>query len=187
MAMSQPAKYWTADDLVDLPDDGNRYEVIDGELFVTPTPSGRHQDVVSELILLLKPYARAVGLHLRGSPTAVKFSRRREVQPDLIVLPLMPDGGIPPEFTDVGHLVLAIEVLSPSTASLDKVQKRELYQAQGVDEYWIVDATARTVERWQPDSVVADVLRDTMTWQPVSGRDALEMDLVDLFRRAAGD
>lgn len=187
MAMSQPERYWTADDLADLPDDGNRYEVIDGVLYVTPSPVDEHQDAADELMSLLRPYAKAVGLHVRSAPTAVGFSGAREVQPDLIVLRRIAGVTKPPAFKDVGRLELAVEVLSPSTARVDRGRKRALYQEEGVAEYWIVDTAARTVERWRHDSVEPEMLRDSLAWQPVAGRDALEIDLVEYFRQIWGD
>ena len=187
MAMSQPERYWTADDLADLPDDGNRYEVIDGVLYVTPSPVDEHQDASDELMSLLRPYAKAVGLHVRSAPTAVRFSDARQVQPDLVVIPRIAGVTKPPAFRDVRRLELAVEILSPSTARVDRGRKRALYQEQGVAEYWIVDAAARTVERWRHASVEPEILRNSLTWQHVAGRDALEIDLVEYFRQIWGD
>jgi Uma2 family endonuclease len=182
MGMSTSRGLYTAAQLDDMPDDGQRYEIIDGELFVTPAPIGRHQDAVLELALLLTPYARACGLNLRIAPTDVRFSRSTVVQPDLIVLPAMPDGTRAPEFTDVGRLVLAVEVLSPGTARQDRVEKRALYQREAVDEYWIIDVDTRLVERWRPTTEVGEVFTGAMEWQPVPGAKALPVDWGAFFR-----
>ena len=187
MAMSQPEQYWTADDLELLPDDGNRYEVIDGVLYVTPTPSDAHQDAADELMILLKAYAKGVGLHARSAPTAVRFSGAREVQPDLIVIPRAPRGQGPPSFAELRHLALVVEILSPSTKRVDRGRKRALYQEEGVDEYWIVDTAARTVERWRPNSIAAEKLRQSITWHPVAEHAPLKIDLVALFREVWND
>ena len=64
--------------------------------------------------------------------------------------------------------LLAVEVLSPSTARADRTVKRRLYQRAGVPEYWIVDLEARLVERWRPADERPEVLTDTLTWRPVS-------------------
>src|SRR5215475_10806986 len=112
MHMPTLRRRWTVADLDDLPDDGNRYEVIDGELFVTQSPSLRHQDAVGCLHLLLSGYldVEQVG-HPYVSPGEIVFSPHRGVQPDVFVVPLV-DGRRPESFRDVTRLLLAAEVLS---------------------------------------------------------------------------
>jgi len=140
MAMPAPVlpdlsrRDWTVEEVNALPDDGNRYEVIDGELFVTPAPSETHQDALAELLVRVKPYADALKLHVFIAPTAVTFSARREVQPDLLVLPTL-DGQRVRAFRDVRKLALAVEVLSPSTTRADRYVKRRLFSSEGVPEY----------------------------------------------------
>ena len=128
MHMPMLKRHWTVDDLADLPDDGQRYEIIDGELFVTPSPSLRHQEAIGELYLLLRAYLsrERVG-HAFFAPADVIFSPIRAVQPDLLVLPLI-NGRRPDQFGYVGRLLLAIEVLSPSTARADRVAKRTMFR-----------------------------------------------------------
>ncbi len=118
MGMSHPTAKagtsgWTAEMLDELPDDGNRYEIIDGELFVTPSPTWRHGDAVMELYQLLNPYVRAHALgHVKVAPQDVVYSRRTVVEPDLFVVPLV-DGRKPRTWAEAGRLLLAVEVLSP--------------------------------------------------------------------------
>lgn len=181
MGMAQPYTDWTADKLALLPDDGNRYEVIDGELFVTPAPGRRHQRALAELYLLIGPYAKAIGLDALFAPTAVRFSEQREVQPDLLVMPCLADGRPAALFEDVGVLTLAVEVLSPYSVRTDRFTKRALYQAQRVPEYWIVDCDERTVERWTPDAGAADVRSDALVWQPLPTHAPLVIDLAQYF------
>lgn len=133
----------------ELPDDGNRYEVIDGKLFVTPAPSELHQDAVGELYLRLRAYADPLHLHVFFAHTAVTFSARREVQSDLLVLPSR-DGQRVRVFRDVRKLALAVEVLSPSTVRTDRYIKRRLFASEGVPKNWIVDTAMRLIERWRP-------------------------------------
>jgi Uma2 family endonuclease len=178
--------YWTVAMLDDLPDDGNRYEVIDGELFVTPGPTYEHQEAAVRLYRLLFPYVEPLGMTAFLAPAAVLFSTRREVQPDLFVLPNV-NGRLPKKFGDVGVLTLAVEVLSPGTARVDRTRKRTLYQAEGVPEYWIVDVATRTVERWRVDSTSAEMLRDTIVWQPIATRPPLVIDLAAYFRTVVGE
>src|SRR5687768_9000765 len=116
--MAMPAQHseWTVEMVRALPDDGNRYEVIDGELFVTPAPSVFHQRAVLELAYLVGPYVKAhrVGEALISPADVVVYGPRKLVQPDLFVVPLV-DGTLMRAWTDVGRLILAVEVISPST------------------------------------------------------------------------
>ncbi len=172
---------WTVDMVHNLPDDGNRYEVIDGELLVSPAPSFLHQEAGIELCFLLRPYVQSNGQNVFVAPAAVTFSQRREVQPDLFVLPKL-RGRRATRFEDVGALTLAVEVLSPHSLRTDRHQKKGLYQDERVPEYWIVDPHSRTVERWLPDSEHAEVLATKLTWQPVPTQDPLTIDLTQYFR-----
>jgi Uma2 family endonuclease len=181
MAMPTTRAPLTVAQLTDMPDDGHRYEIIDGELFVTPAPSMRHQGAIVELVLRLTQHAQSCGFILLVAPTDVQFSKSTLVQPDLIVLPLMPDGRRPSEFADVGRLVLAVEVLSPGTAPYDRGEKRALYQREGVLEYWIVDVDARAVERWRLGADAAERCDGLMLWQPIANHAALEISWPAFF------
>jgi Uma2 family endonuclease len=173
---------WTVERINALPDDGNRYEVIDGERFVTPAPTIRHQTASVLLAGLLLEYARSIGQVLLAAPTAVTFSARREVQPDLLVLPSV-NGRVPERFSDVGRLTLAVEILSPGTRRADRIVKRALFADEGVPEYWIVDADQCAIERWTPTASAAELHTTSLTWQPDGRFPALTIDLVELFRR----
>src|SRR4051812_1576529 len=143
MGMAHAAGGWTAEMVRALPDDGKRYEVIDGELFVTPPPSWRHGDAVLGLVERLTPYLRQHQLgHLKIAPQDVEFDLHNLVEPDLFVVPLV-DGRRPLRWEEVRRLLLTIEILSPTTARADRLRKRTLYQREGVPEYWIVDPDAR--------------------------------------------
>jgi Uma2 family endonuclease len=122
---------WTVDQVRALPDDGNRYEVIDGELFVTPAPSWLHQQAAMEFLFLVRPYAHRCALDCYIAPAEVAFSPRRSVEPDLFVVPRM-DGRRATHFEEVQRLVLAVEVISPSSARADRYRKRHLYQSEDV-------------------------------------------------------
>ncbi|MBC8086155.1 MAG: Uma2 family endonuclease [Phycisphaerae bacterium] len=173
---------WTVAMLNELPDDGNRYETIDGELFVTPAPSIVHQRAASQLFLLIAPYAERAGLDPYFAPTAITFSERREVQPDVLVLPRMPNGRRASRFEDVGSLLLAVEILSPSSLRSDRNEKRWLYQDEGVPMYWIVNIDARTIEQWTPATTHAELFTASLVWQPDVGREALTIDVGQYFR-----
>ncbi len=182
MRMSISQKEWTVDMLDALPDDGKRYEVIDGALFVTPAPLDVHQQAVGELYLLLAPYAKSVGIYVWIAPTAVRWSEQREVQPDLFAAPYPAAGRAPARHVEGGRLVLAVEALSPSTRRTDLTTKRDLYQDEGVAEYWIIDTTSRTIDRWTPRSTAAERLARQLIWHPVADCAPLVIDLEVYFR-----
>lgn len=181
MYMPTLKRRWTVEDLQDLPDDGQRYEVIDGELFVTPSPSWKHQEAIARLYGILAEYLTRehVG-HAFFAPADVTFSHTRGVQPDVFVAPLR-DGRRPERFEDVGRLLLASEVLSPSTARAGRVAKRTLFRDEGVAEYWIVDLDSRTFERSTPADPRVDVLADRLEWQPEGAATPLVFNLPDYF------
>lgn len=184
MSMPRVHRRWTVADLQHLPDDGRRYEVIDGELYVTPAPALKHQAAVGVLHRLLADH---LDRHRVGyafvAPADVTFSQRRCVQPDLLVMPLL-RGRRPERFEDVGHLLLAVEVLSPTTARADRVAKRTVYREEGVDEYWIVDLDARAIERSTPADPRVEVIADRLTWLPPGAAERLVIDVAAYFRRA---
>ena len=187
MRMATAAKRWTVEEVRSLPDDGNRYEVIDGELFVTAAPTWRHGDAVVALAKRMLPYldAHPVG-HLKIAPQDVVYGERTMVEPDLFVVPLV-GGRKPRTWEEAGRLLLAVEVLSPTTARADRQVKRRLYQQQGVPEYWIVDVDARLVERWRPVDERPELLGEQLAWRPDLEYPPLVIDLPAYFAEVAGD
>ena len=187
--MAMPAQHteWTVDLVRALPDDGNRYEVIDGELFVTPAPNVFHQRAVRELLFLLAPYVRAngIGEALMAPADVVVYGPRKFVQPDVFVVPLVNDAPMR-AWTDVGRLLLTAEVLSPSTERTDLGRKRILYKEKAVPEYWIVDTDERIVERWRPDDSPVETLTESIEWQPDPDVPPLVIDLPGYFDRVHG-
>ena len=130
-----PVEDWfTADDLDSLPDDGNRYELVDGELLVTPSPTVRHQALLLELAVLLR-LAVPQGMRVLAAPMDVRFGPKRQVQPDVLVVR---DEGLEGVRVESVPLLVA-EILSRSTRSRDQVTKRRVYEQAGVPSYWIVD------------------------------------------------
>lgn len=130
----------TRADLEQLPDDGHRYELIDGSLIVSPAPRLGHQTMVGNLYVLLRA-ACPVDLQVILAPFAVALADDTEVQPDLLVAPRA-------QFTDKelpGPPLLAVEVLSPSTRRVDLLLKRDRLQSAGVPSYWLVDPETLTV------------------------------------------
>ncbi len=145
MALAKPAGTWSHADLAALPDDGSRYEIIDGELYEMPAPTWAHSQVIMALIRLLLPLLDRMGGTLATAPLDVFFAGADPVQPDLVVL--LPGGRARPVRHGVaGPPDLLIEVLSPSNRAHDQVRKRALYARGGVREYWIIDPDAATIE-----------------------------------------
>jgi Uma2 family endonuclease len=170
-----------------LPDDGKRYEVIDGELFVTPSPALRHQDAVYEMATRLGPYVKAHSLgRVIVSPADVTFPDGSPVQPDVFVAPLT-DGRRPRDWSDVKTLLLAVEILSPSTARADRLVKLRLFRRQHVPEYWIVDVDARLVARWRPEDERPEILAEQLEWRTDRALPPLVIDLPSYFSEAAGE
>lgn len=182
-----PNKVWLPEDLDALPDDGNRYEVIEGELFVTPAPTLDHQDVAALLWSRLAPYVRQYALgRALIAPADVQLDRRSRVQPDVFVA-YDAERKRPRRAADIRHLRLAAEVVSPSSARSDRGKKRRLYQQWKADEYWVVDVDARLVERWEPGDERPEIVRDVLEWHPEPAIDPLRIDLDALFAEALGD
>ena len=186
MGMPQAAHDWTVQRVLALPDDGNRYEVVDGELLVTSSPTFHHQDAIFALAWRLKPIVNASGSgYLSLSPADIELDERTLVQPDLFVFEL-PGGRRPEKWKDITRLLLAVEVLSPSTARTDRHLKRRRYQRQGIPEYWIVNLDSRLVERWRPQDDRPEILSETLTWQPPGAPAPFELNLVEFFAEVLG-
>lgn len=143
--VARPRAHFLATDIWDTPDDGNRYEVIDGELYVTPPPVRDHQHTSGELRYVIRHYLQShpIGL-VYTAPFGVILDTRSGLQPDLVYVSnerqdiLTPDGieGAPD---------LVVEILSPSTRSRDLGLKLRRYEAAGVPHYWVLDPRARTL------------------------------------------
>jgi Uma2 family endonuclease len=178
---------WTVEMLDTMPADGNRYEIIDGDLYVTPAPSPTHQRACAELYKALWPYIDLHGVgELFFSPIDVEFAPDTMVEPDLVLFP-PPAGKLPPRFRGSDGALLAIEVLSPSTARSDRQKKRALYQRERVPEYWIVDLDARIVERWRPTDARPEILVEALTWLPSGASEPFVMKLAEYFARVWGE
>ena len=132
--VEQESSSYTVEDLEGMPDDGRRYELIDGQLYASPAPGYRHQEIVAELCGRLRA-ACPKDLTALPAPFTVQVSSKTEVQPDVLV-------GRRADFTDkllpVAPL-LAVEVLSPSTGIRDLTIKKNAYERMGVVSYWVID------------------------------------------------
>jgi Uma2 family endonuclease len=183
--MGMPAQKirWTAEMVRALPDDGKRYELVGGELLVSPAPSYQHQRALRLLYELVAPYVHDNVLgEVLWSPADIEFAPDTILQPDLFVVP-EPLAGHVTQWRDIDTLLLVVEVLSQSTAFGDRNRKRPEYQKKRIPEYWIVDLDARIVECWRPDDSRPEILSEQLTWQPSHHIPALSIVLPKYFAR----
>jgi Uma2 family endonuclease len=180
MGMPAPV-YFTADMVRALPDDGNRYEVVYGELLVTPSPRPWHQVVVQRLSLALGNYIerQPVGIVL-SSPADISWGPDVLVQPDVFVV--APDEARTLNWTRMRTLLLVAEVLSPSSARGDRFLKRLRYREAAVPLYWVVDGDERSVEVWAPRDDFPAVERERLVWRPSGAGEPFTLSLEELFR-----
>ena len=183
MGMPVHHRKYTVDDLDAMPDDGNRYEIIDGELFVTPPPLMLHQRVQMAFIAELISFVPSIGAELFAAPIAVRASRDTQVGPDLIAVPLLSDADESMCYIPMARLLLAIDVLSPSTTKVDLALKRRLYRRERVNEYWTVDVRRRLVLVWTPGRQSPRVEDTTLVWYPQREGSPLMINLMILFDR----
>jgi Uma2 family endonuclease len=174
MAISVPL--YTVDDLERFPDDGNRYELLDGVLLVTPRAAAVHQIVASriqgELIVALQKPGLA---HVVG-PGAVERRPRTQLQPDILVYPARFSPTI--DWRKITEHWLAVEVLSRSSQIYDREFKRDAYFALGLQQVWLVDWRDRSVEVCTAKGK-SRVVRDRIRWR-IAGTD-VAIDLNEVF------
>lgn len=164
-------------------DEGAPYQLIDGELVMSPAPTVYHQMVVWELGTTLRLFVnqRDLGLVV-GAPVDVYFSETETYQPDLIYIS-KERLNIITEQKVVGAPDLVVEVLSPATGYYDLTKKRRVYQSYGVKEYWIVDPAAKTVEVFTNLGDAFEGIENTSPQTFVASRllDGFEVELKTLF------
>jgi Uma2 family endonuclease len=180
MAVATQVKKWTLEEMHRLPDDGNKYELVRGELFVTPPPGDEHETIAAKLNRILDPYVDAHGLGLVYRPKAVMRFEGSEVEPDVMVRQPHPSRkGNDSDWNTAPIPILVVEILSGYTRRRDFNQKKELYLDAGVAEYWVVDP-----ERSQVTVVTTQstrVERDRLTWSPRGAGQPLTVDVAAIF------
>ena len=145
MTTKQPKLKYTYDDYCALPDDGNRYELIEGVFYMAPAPSKRHETVSRAYYFLIWPHVRDGGLgQVYDAPFDVIFASGDVAQPDLFFVSQERGEILTARGCD-GAPDLVIEILSPSNSYHDLERKRRLYERYGVKEYWITDPETRTI------------------------------------------
>ena len=177
-----PPVVTTITELLALPEDGLRHELLDGVHAVTPAPSLLHQLMVTELIgRFIAGLQGQDRLCVFSSPADIVLGVRTLVQPDVFIVQREPGKPLR-RWEDVGVPVLAVEILSPATATRDRGAKRRIYQRAGVAEYWIVDLDARLIERWRPGDTRPEIQDERIAWQ-AGDLPELTIDLTALFAR----
>ena len=191
MAMPAAQRRWTAREVRELieknPLATPRYELVDGELLVTPSPSALHQDAASLLVQALNEYFKVVLIgHAYTAPLDLDLEPELVVQPDVLAVPMREFQRLRREKPPVRELLIAAEILSPTSGRFDRVDKREPYQRH-VSEYWIVDLDSRVFERWQPRDERPQIVARELVWNPAGVSKPFRLDLPRYFAEIIGD
>ena len=181
MPIPGAAPEWTYSEYARLPDDGNRYEVIDGEVCVTPAPGPPHQRVAAKLFNLLSEYVTQHGLGEVLWDVDLLFVSGQFLRPDMLFVPTGSAAGV----TDRGvedTPGLVVEVLSPHSKRIDRIKKPPRYRDFGVPEYWVVDPVGRAIERYRLAADAApELCRESLVWQPRPDSEPLSLDVPRVF------
>jgi Uma2 family endonuclease len=179
MATKPALQRWSYAEYARLPDDGNRYEVIAGELYVSPSPNYRHQLARVRITGIFENFTREHGIGQIYGPVDVLLSGTDYLAPDLVFLK-HERRGIRSNRGFEGPPDLAIEIVSPSSSFRDRGLKRERYALFGVPLYWVVDVALRQIEVYrlgEDPNGPAEIVTDTLVWYPVPGGPALTISV----------
>lgn len=176
MAMAISVPLYTVDDLENFPDDGNRYELLDGMLLVTPQAAAVHQIVASRIQAELANALQKPGLAHVVGPGAVVRRPRTQLQPDILVYPARFSPTT--DWRKITEHWLAVEVLSRSSRVYDREFKRDAYFALGLQQVWLVDWRDRSVEVCSAKGR-SHVVRDRIRWR--IARSDVTIDLNEVF------
>lgn len=163
--------YWTTQDIELLPDNGNRYEIIDGELFVTRSPHWNHQNISVNIVTELNIWCRETGLGQVVTTPGIIFGEGDNVIPDIVWIS---QEKLAQLLDNSGHLTgapeLIIEVLSPGEENQrrDQQAKLKLYSIQGVQEYWIVDPILQQVQVYRRDQALLILIATYLKNDPLN-------------------
>ena len=162
---------------------GERWELVDGEVLVTPSPHWMHQRLSQRLFIALDAYVRTQGIgEVFMAPLDVKLQPGLVLQPDILAVPT---GVLRVHEDIVDRLLLAVETISPSSARHDRVVKRPAYQRNCVPEYWIADERSQTIERWTPADDRPEILSEQLVWHPEGASEPFVLDLAAFFAEIA--
>lgn len=181
MGMPLPVPTFTTDDVRAFPEDGQRYELLEGMLLVTPMPGSAHQVVLARLLAALDRYLSTAERAFVVSPGEIEIAPKTLLEPDLLVFPATYPPGTP--WREMRGWWLALEVFSPSSRVYDRDFKRDAYLALGVEEVWLVDLDERAVfvsRRGEERDVRRE---ERVAWRPAGmAGEALEIEVGGVFR-----
>ena len=178
MAMPLAVPHYTISDLDSWPEDGNRYELLEGVLLVTPGPGPRHQIVLAQLTTQLVPYLAREGTALAVCPGVLQHRHNTQLQPDLLIIP----NNFPTSdsWRSITDWWLAVEISGRSSRIYDRDFKRDAYLRLGVPEYWRVDLRDRCLYRSRGNEVETP-FRERMNWHPSAMPEPFTLDVAALF------
>jgi Uma2 family endonuclease len=178
MGMAIAVPRYKIEELERLPNDGNRYELLDGVLLVTPAPALIHQRVANRLQFRLTAGVEVPGLAHVVGPGVLISPPGTQLQPDLLVYPaVFPPGA---EWLDITQHWLAVEILSRSSRVYDREFKRDAYFALGVQQVWLVDWRDGSVEQCRSRGV-SETVRDVIRWRVPAGDHVVPIELNEIF------
>jgi Uma2 family endonuclease len=178
MAMAVTVPRYTIDDLDRFPEDGNRYELLDGVLLVTPAPRAVHQVVASRIQGMLIAALQQPGYANVVGPGAISVPPSTQLQPDILVYPARFGPSV--DWAKVTEHWLAVEVLSRSSRMYDREFKRDAYFALGVPQVWLVDIRDHGIEVCRGRGA-GQVFTDTIRWRVPTVDVELSIDLAEVF------
>jgi Uma2 family endonuclease len=179
MAMPALVPTYTVADLEAFPRDGNRYELLDGHLLVTPQAEFGHQVVATRIATALHAFLGAGEQGRVVAPGAVEILPKTHLEPDILVVPAR--FPLASKWSEIRDWWLAVEVFSPSSVIYDRDFKRNAYLALGVAEVWLVNLEEQAVfvsRRGGPTDLRC---RDRLVWMPPEMTEPLELDLRSVF------
>jgi Uma2 family endonuclease len=178
--MTLPLPTFTTVDLRAFPHDGQRYELLEGMLRVTPAPGNALQVVLSRLLFNVLAYLAPAELAFAVSPGEIEIAPKTLLEPDLLVYPTTYRPGTP--WRAIREWWLAAEVLSPSSRVYDRDYKRDAYLSLGVDEVGLVDLDDRAIFASRRGAERDVRHADRLRWEPAAMREPLEVDVEAVFR-----
>jgi Uma2 family endonuclease len=185
MAMPLAVPRYNLEDLASFPDDGNRYELVDGILLVTPAPELPHQVVLSRIVSWLM---RALGeppCALVLTPGVVEIAPNVHLEPDLLVVPVTQP--MSDKWIDVRVFWLAVEVSGRGSRIYDRDHKGPAYLRAGVQEVWRADLKERSIFVSRPHAPNEEQRLDTVAWRPPCLSHPVILDVGMVFEGVAGD
>jgi Uma2 family endonuclease len=183
MSQPPPRYAWDYSDYARLPDDGNRYEVIDGEVLVTRAPGTDHQHVLANLMFALRSYVERERIGIVLPDIDLLFVSGQFLRPDLVVVPNSSRAGVTRRGVEMPP-ALVVEVLSPTSSSIDRVKKPRRYGDFGIPEYWVVDPEEKVVWVWRfaAGATEAERVAGTTRWHPQGAEQPFDIGPNELFK-----